>query len=79
MAGGLARGLTVALPRGRTLTGALALLQGIGFDCQALAHESRKLLAEFPEEVRELAAELIQRLTAGSRGAAACAPVKRPG
>jgi ATP phosphoribosyltransferase len=49
MAGGLARGLTIALPRGRTLEGALALLQSIGFDCQALANESRRLLIEFPE------------------------------
>jgi DNA-binding MarR family transcriptional regulator len=43
-----------------------------------LVEEKKRLLAEFPEEVRELAAELIQRLTAASRGAAACAPIKRP-
>jgi ATP phosphoribosyltransferase len=39
----------MALPRGRTLEGALTLLQGIGFDCQVLANESRRLLIEFPE------------------------------
>jgi DNA-binding MarR family transcriptional regulator len=43
-----------------------------------LVEEKKRLLAEFPEEVRELAAELIQRLTAASRGAAVCAPIKRP-
>lgn len=43
-----------------------------------LVEETKRLLAEFPEEVRESAAELIQRLTAASRGSAACAPpVKR--
>lgn len=44
-----------------------------------LVEEKKRLLAEFPEEVRESAAELIQRITAASRGSAACAPpVKRP-
>jgi MarR family 2-MHQ and catechol resistance regulon transcriptional repressor len=33
-----------------------------------LVDEKKQLLAEFPEEVRESAAELIQRLTAASRG-----------
>ncbi|GIX48743.1 MAG: ATP phosphoribosyltransferase 2 [Candidatus Tectimicrobiota bacterium] len=41
--------LTVALPRGRILPGALALLQRVGFDCQAMAAESRRLLWPFPE------------------------------
>jgi len=48
MAGGRAGGLTIALPKGRTLAGALALLKKIGFDCQAL-DEGRKLILEFPE------------------------------
>ena len=48
MAAGLAGGLTIALPKGRTLEGALALLKKIGFDCQAL-DEGRKLLLDFPE------------------------------
>jgi MarR family transcriptional regulator, 2-MHQ and catechol-resistance regulon repressor len=44
-----------------------------------LVEEKKRLLAEFPEEVRESAAELIQRITAASRGSATCAPpVKRP-
>jgi MarR family transcriptional regulator, 2-MHQ and catechol-resistance regulon repressor len=44
-----------------------------------LVEEKKQLLAEFPEEVRESAAELIQRLTSASRGRTACAPtVKRP-
>ena len=42
-----------------------------------LVEEKKRLLAEFPDEVREAAAELIQRLTAASRGAAACAPPAR--
>src|SRR6266446_7008984 len=48
MRGGLAGGLTIALPKGRTLEGALALLKKIGFDCQAL-DDGRKLLLDFPE------------------------------
>jgi DNA-binding MarR family transcriptional regulator len=44
-----------------------------------LVDEKKALLAEFPEEVRESAAELIQRLTAASRARSACAaPAKRP-
>ena len=44
-----------------------------------LVEEKKRLLAEFPEDVRESAAELIQRLTSASRGRNACAPpVKRP-
>ena len=44
-----------------------------------LVDEKKRLLAEFPEDVRESAAELIQRLTAASRGSAVCAaPAKRP-
>lgn len=49
MTEGLTRGLTIALPKGRTLEGALALFKKLGFDCQGLADESRKLIAEFPE------------------------------
>jgi ATP phosphoribosyltransferase len=51
MAGGLAEGITIALPKGRVLDGALALLKKIGFDCQALAETetNRKLLLSFPE------------------------------
>ena len=48
MRGGLAGGLTIALPKGRTLEGALALLKKIGFDCHAL-DDGRKLLLDFPE------------------------------
>ena len=33
-----------------------------------LVEEKKRLLAEFPEDVRESAAELIQRLTTASRG-----------
>ena len=44
-----------------------------------LVEEKKALLAEFPEEVRESAAELIQRLTSASRSRTACAaPSKRP-
>ena len=44
-----------------------------------LVEEKKQLLAEFPEEVRESAAELIQRLTTASRSRSACAaPAKRP-
>jgi MarR family 2-MHQ and catechol resistance regulon transcriptional repressor len=43
-----------------------------------LVEGKKRLLAEFPEEVRESAAELIQRLTVATRTPAACAPVKRP-
>ena len=43
-----------------------------------LVEEKKHLLAEFPEEVRESAAELIQRLTTASRRRTACAaPAKR--
>src|SRR5918999_6463332 len=48
MAAGLAGGVTIALPKGRTLEGALTLLKKIGFDCQAL-DEGRKLILDFPE------------------------------
>jgi ATP phosphoribosyltransferase len=55
MAGGVAQELTIALPKGRTLAGALTLLHEIGFDCQVLVHESRKLILDFPErQVRVL-------------------------
>ena len=42
-----------------------------------LVEEKKQLLAEFPEEVRESAAELIQRLTSASRGRTACAPTRK--
>src|SRR5918999_1119699 len=48
MAAGLAGGVTIALPKGRTLEGALTLLKKIGFDCQTL-DEGRKLILDFPE------------------------------
>ena len=68
------------MPRGTVLLTATAagrrLVERIVGD---LVEEKKRLLAEFPEEVRESAAELIQRLTAASRGSAACAaPVRRP-
>jgi DNA-binding MarR family transcriptional regulator len=44
-----------------------------------LVEEKKALLAEFPEEVGESAAELIQRLTTASRTSTACAALtKRP-
>ena len=49
MAGGVTTDLTIALPKGRTLDGALTLLHDIGFDCRVLAHDSRKLIVYFPE------------------------------
>ncbi len=49
MAGGVAEDIIIALPKGRTLPGALALLKKVGFDCEALAHESRKLIMHVPE------------------------------
>jgi ATP phosphoribosyltransferase len=49
MVAGLTGGLTIALPKGRTLEGALALLKKLGFDCQGLADESRRLIVDFPE------------------------------
>jgi MarR family 2-MHQ and catechol resistance regulon transcriptional repressor len=42
-----------------------------------LIEEKKRLLAEFPEEVRESAAELIQRLTAASRSRAVCAAIAK--
>lgn len=44
----MAGGLTIALPKGRVLEGALALLKKVGFDCQGL-DEGRKLILECPE------------------------------
>jgi len=49
MAGGLGDAITIALPKGRTLAGALALLKKVGFDCEALVRDSRKLILQFPE------------------------------
>jgi ATP phosphoribosyltransferase len=48
MAGGLGSAITFALPKGRILDGALALLQQIGFDCYSLVYESRRLILDFP-------------------------------
>jgi DNA-binding MarR family transcriptional regulator len=42
-----------------------------------LVEEKKALLAEFPEEVRESAAELIQRLTTASRARTACAALTK--
>jgi DNA-binding MarR family transcriptional regulator len=42
-----------------------------------LVAEKKALLAEFPEAVRESAAELIHRLTAATRGRTACAPATK--
>ena len=49
MAGGLAKSLTIALPRGRILGDTLGLLHKMGFDCQPLVDDSRKLVLSFPE------------------------------
>lgn len=49
MAGGRAEDITIALPKGRTLSGALMLLKKIGLDCEALVQESRKLILQLPE------------------------------
>src|SRR5215510_11018559 len=48
MTAGLTGGLTIALPKGRILEGALVLFKKIGFDCQVL-DEGRKLILDFPE------------------------------
>ncbi|MGE3538995.1 MAG: ATP phosphoribosyltransferase [Candidatus Tectimicrobiota bacterium] len=44
----MAGGLTIALPKGRVLEGALTLLKKVGLDCQEL-DVSRKLILELPE------------------------------
>lgn len=49
MAGGLAKSLTIALPRGRILSDTLGLLRKIGFECQPLVDDGRKLVLSFPE------------------------------
>ena len=49
MAGGVGDAITIALPKGRTLAGALTLLKKVGFDCDALARDSRKLILPFPD------------------------------
>jgi ATP phosphoribosyltransferase len=41
--------ITIALPKGRILSDALALLKKVGFDGEALAHDSRKLILDIPE------------------------------
>ncbi|ETX08232.1 MAG: ATP phosphoribosyltransferase [Candidatus Entotheonella gemina] len=45
----LADGITIALPKGRILADALALLKKAGFDGEALADDSRKLILDLPE------------------------------
>lgn len=49
MARGVTHEITIALPKGRVLDDALALLKIVGFDCQALLASSRKLILSFPE------------------------------
>jgi len=49
MAAGLVGDITIALPKGRTLAGALALFKKIGLDCAELMPESRKLILHLPE------------------------------
>ena len=44
-----ADGITIALPKGRILPEALALLKKVGFDGEALAEDSRKLIVDVPE------------------------------
>lgn len=41
--------ITIALPKGRILSDALALLKKVGLDGEPLAHDSRKLILEVPE------------------------------
>jgi ATP phosphoribosyltransferase len=41
--------ITIALPKGRILSDALALLKKVGLDGEALAHDSRKLILDIPE------------------------------
>jgi ATP phosphoribosyltransferase len=45
----VADGMTMALPKGRILVDALALLKKVGFDGEALEHDSRKLILDIPE------------------------------
>ena len=45
----MASGITIALPKGRILSEALALLKKVGLDSEALAHDSRKLIVDLPE------------------------------
>lgn len=49
MRSGPTQGLTIALPKGRILEGALAVLKKVGFDCHPLVDSSRKLVLDFPE------------------------------
>lgn len=49
MAAGLVGDITIALPKGRTLAGALALFKKIGLDCEELRQENRKLIVHLPE------------------------------
>src|SRR5687768_14972221 len=41
--------ITIALPKGRILSDALALLKKVGLDGEALAYDSRKLIFDIPE------------------------------
>ena len=49
MAHGQVEDITIALPKGRTLPGALALFKKIGLDCEVLMEKSRKLILQVPE------------------------------
>jgi len=42
-------GITIALPKGRILSDALALLKKVGLDGESLTHDSRKLILDLPE------------------------------
>ncbi len=45
----LADRITIALPKGRILLDALALLKKVGLDGEALTHDNRKLILDLPE------------------------------
>jgi len=42
-------GITIALPKGRILSEALALLKKVGLDAESLMQDSRKLILDIPE------------------------------
>jgi len=45
----LSDGITIALPKGRILSEALALLKKVGLDAESLMQDSRKLILDIPE------------------------------
>jgi ATP phosphoribosyltransferase len=45
----LSDGITIALPKGRILSEALALLKKVGLDAERLMQDSRKLILDIPE------------------------------